>query len=393
MENLIAKLNRSLKWHRLPETAQWVIQQAIAIQQIPAPTFNEEHRALHVMESFKSLGLVEIEIDAVHNVYGLLPGANRNVPGIMISAHTDTVFPQETDLATSQKDDLVFGPGLGDNSLGVAGLLGLLTVLQRESWTPACDLWFVATTREEGLGDLGGIRAAFEKLKSRIASVINLEGLAFGHIYHAGIAVRRLHIKATAPGGHSWLHYGRPSAIHGIVELGARITAINPPQSARTTYNIGLIEGGQSINSIATHASLWLDMRSEQLATLQMLEQQVRSEVAALSRPELNLDIEVVGDRPAGSIALDHPLVSGAIAALAQVGVRATLETGSTDANVPLAAGCPAVTIGITRGGNAHRLDEYIESKPVEAGLRQLILLTLAAAAHQTEEQSSINRA
>jgi acetylornithine deacetylase/succinyl-diaminopimelate desuccinylase-like protein len=386
MEHTIAKLNRSLKWQWLSELTQRVIQYAIDMQAIPAPTFHEQQRAQYVLEQFKALGLMEVEMDSLFNVYGLLPGVNRAVPSIMLSAHTDTVFPLDTPLAISKKDDLIYGPGLGDNCLGVAGMLGLVLTMQRQSWIPDCDLWFVATTREEGLGDLGGMRAAFEKLKGRVGCVINLEGLAFGHIYHAGIAVRRLHIKASAPGGHSWLHFGRPSAIHGIVELGARITALNPPQTARTTFNIGLIEGGQSINSIATQASLWLDLRSEEVPALQSLEQRVRTEIEAVVKPELTMSVEVVGDRPAGSIPTAHPLVQGAVAALAQVGVLGALETGSTDANVPLAAGCPAVTIGITRGGNAHRLDEYIETKPIEAGMRQLVLLTLAATAHQTDE-------
>jgi tripeptide aminopeptidase len=390
MENLIVKLNRSLKWHWLPDIADWVVQQALAIQHIPAPTFYEEPRAAYVMEQFNKLGLVSVEMDGLYNVYGCLPGINRSIPGIMISAHTDTVFPQKTDLKSSVKEDLIYGAGLGDNSMGVAGMLGLIAALQRQNLTPECDLWFVATTREEGLGDLGGMRAAFEKLRTQVASVINLEGLAFGHIYHAGIAVRRLHIKASAPGGHSWLHFGRQSAIHSIMELGARITSINPPQNPRTTYNIGMIEGGQSINSIATSAGLWLDLRSEELTALQSLEKQVRSQVESISKPELKLEIEVVGDRPAGSISTSHPLVQGAMAALAQVGARGSLETGSTDANVPLAIGYPAVTIGITRGGNAHRLDEYIETKPIEAGLRQLTLLTLAAAIYQSDEKSSL---
>ncbi|NWF67843.1 MAG: M20/M25/M40 family metallo-hydrolase [Chloroflexi bacterium] len=380
MEDRIQKLARALKWGWLPQMVDWTTQQAIAIQQIPAPTFHEQQRALYVMEQFRALGLREVEIDRFYNVYGLLPGQRPSRWALMLAAHTDTVFPAETNLAVAHKEDFIYGPGLGDNSMGVAGLLALAAALKQQNWIPDCDLWFVATTREEGLGDLGGMRGAFDKLNMRITSVINLEGLAFGHVYHAGIAVRRLHIKATASGGHSWLHFGRASAIHGIVELGAQITALRPPQNPRTTYNIGMIEGGQSINSIATQAGLWLDLRSEDSGALQALEQQVYAQIATLSKPDLALTVEIVGDRPAGSVAATHPLVLGALAALAQVGVRGTLESGSTDANVPLAAGCPAVTIGITRGGNAHRTDEYIETKPIAAGLQQLVLLTLAAA-------------
>jgi acetylornithine deacetylase/succinyl-diaminopimelate desuccinylase-like protein len=379
MEEIIPKLNRSLKWHWLSEIAEWVIDQAIAIQRIPAPTFHEAERAAYVAEQMQALGLTSVEVDSVFNVYGVLPGAARDMPAVLLSAHTDTVFPQETSLTILQKEDLIYGPGLGDNSLGVAGMLGVAAVHKRQGWTPDRNLWFVATTREEGLGDLGGMRAAFARLKPHIGSVINLEGLAFGHVYHAGIAVRRLQIKASAPGGHSWLHFGRPSAIHGIVELGARIVALKPQQNPRTTYNIGMIDGGQSINSIATNASLWLDMRSEDREALEALEKQVRAEITSVTKPELTFSIEVVGDRPAGRLSPSHPLIQGALAALEHLGVRGSLETGSTDANVPLAEGCPAVTIGITRGGNAHRLDEYIEIAPIEAGMQQLILLVLAA--------------
>lgn len=369
-----------MNWNWLDELAAWTVEQAIAIQQIPAPTFAEKQRAEHVMSAFKALGLTQIDIDDLCNVYGLLPGRRRDAPAIMISAHTDTVFPMETDLSLRREDETITGAGLGDNSIGVAGMLALISALRRMGATPETDLWIVATSREEGLGDCGGMRAAFARLKPKIGCVINLEGLAFGHIYHAGIAVRRLKITAHAPGGHSWLHFGRPSAIHAIVQLGAQITALHPPQSPRTTFNIGMIEGGQSINSIATEASLWLDLRSEDSEALTGIEQRVRQIIGTLSTDEVSFTVEVVGDRPAGSISLEHPLVVRAQEVLAQVGVRATLETGSTDGNIPLSQGCPAVTVGITHGGNAHRLDEYVELSPVTSGLRQLILLTLATA-------------
>jgi acetylornithine deacetylase/succinyl-diaminopimelate desuccinylase-like protein len=257
-------------------------------------------------------------------------------------------------------------------------MLGLLAALRQHRLGLERDVWFVATTGEEGLGDLNGIKTAFARLKDRIGCVINLEGLAFGHIYHAGIAVRRLHITAHADGGHSWLHFGRASAVHGIVRLGARIVELEPPSAPRTTYNIGKLEGGQGINVIGTEAGLWLDMRSEDPAALAALEQQVLALAHTLETPDLRFKTEVVGDRPAGNIAPEHPLVRTALAVLKRQGIKATLETGSTDANVPLAAGVPAVTIGITRGGNAHRSDEYVESAPIENGMRQLILLTLA---------------
>lgn len=376
------KIDPMTDWRALPMLSQWALNRALAIQQISAPTFHEDRRAAYIEAQFKALNLAQVETDSVCNVYGRLPGKQSGAKGILISAHTDTVFAADTDLNTRSEQGVVFGPGLGDNSMGVAGLLALIQFLRESQLTPATDLWLVATSREEGLGDLQGMKSAFNKLQDRVGMVINLEGLAFGHVYHAGIAVRRLHITVTAEGGHSWLHFGRPSAVHGLVELGARITHLQPPQSPRTTFNIGMIEGGKAINVIATTASMWLDLRSEDPGALETVEQQVRDDIESLTKEDLQFSVEIVGDRPAGHLSPDHPLVEGALAALEHVGIRGALETGSTDANVPLAAGCPAVTIGITRGGNAHRLDEYVEIAPIELGLRQLILLTLAAAHH-----------
>lgn len=380
MKKVISHLNRSINWRSLNQLTEWIVEESVRIQQIPAPTFQEDQRATYVGQQFEALGLAEIRIDAQKNVYGLMKGSNRAIPALMVAAHTDTVFAAETDLTIQRQEDWIYGPGLGDNSMGVGGMLGLARWLHDENFTPDCDIWFVATSCEEGLGDLKGMRAAYDTLKQRVGMVINLEGLAFGHIYHAGIAVHRLHITATAEGGHSWLHFGRPSAVHSILELGAQISRMNVPTMPRSTFNIGMIEGGQAINAIGTSAGLWLDLRSEDQDTLEEMRQQVYDIMAALSQPGITFEVEVVGDRPAGSIDPSHPLVEAALTALEQVNVRGTLERGSTDGNIPLHDGCPTVTIGITRGGNAHRLDEYIETAPVRLGMRQLVLLTLAAA-------------
>src|SRR5690606_23605835 len=188
-----------------------------------------------------------------------------------------------------------------------------------------------------------------------------------------------LRITSRTGGGHSWLHFGRSSAIHALMQLGAKISALKPPQTPRTTFNIGLIEGGTSINSIASSADMWLDLRSEESNALAILEEEVYRLIYTLTTPDVAFDIEVVGERPSGHIAPDHPLVRAAVEALANVGVRATLETGSTDGNIALAAGCPTVTVGITRGGNAHRIDEYAETGPVKDGMQQLVRLVMTA--------------
>lgn len=384
MNQNIERINHTLDWSWLSAQAQWIIDQAVAIQQIPAPTFGEKTRAEHVRKMMEALQLEQVEVDDLYNVYGLIAGKKRNTNAVAVSAHTDTVFHEETDLRIRTERDLLYGPGIGDNSIGVAALLSLAAVIKQQKIALEHDLWFVANTREEGLGDLGGMKAAFARLSPTLSAVINLEGMAFGFVYHAGIAVRRLHITAKADGGHSWLNFGKSSAIHGIIELGAKITAIRPSLSPRSTFNIGMIEGGQSINTIAANAGFWLDLRSESSTALAELERQVRGLIESTARHDLSFEIEVVGDRPAGSIPPGHTLVQSALTALEQVGVRGALENGSTDANVPLAAGLPAVTIGVTRGGNAHRLDEYIETRPVASGFRQILLLALASCGYES---------
>ncbi|MBK8021429.1 MAG: M20/M25/M40 family metallo-hydrolase [Chloroflexi bacterium] len=377
---MIAHLKHQLNWSALAAAAARTVEQALLLQRIPAPTFFERPRAQWVAEQFERVGLRQIDLDELHNVYGLLPGQNSSEPGVMVTAHTDTVFALETPLAVRLRNEKVIAaPGLGDNSIGVAAMLNVAEFFCAQGVVPPCNIWFVATTREEGLGDLGGMRAAFERLRPQIRSVVNLEGLAFGHIYNAGIAVRRLRVEVSTEGGHSWLHFGQPSAIHNLVQIAARITALTPPAHPRTTYNIGVIEGGRSVNSIASEASMQVDMRSEVTAALATLEREVRRIVTEAARPGVEAKMELIGDRPAGSLKADHALVQAAMSALAEVNVKGILESGSTDGNVPLAAGCPAVTVGVTRGGNAHRIDEFIEIAPVADGLRQIILLVLAA--------------
>ena len=359
-----------------------ILRTAITLQQIPSPTFDEAQRAAHVKTEFLRYGLHDVRIDDFHNVWGCWPGLDPARPALMVSAHIDTVFSTETDLTIKRDRDRVYGPGLGDNSLGVAALLALLELFSQNNIQPATDIWFVANSREEGLGNLDGIRAVWETLKARLGAAIVIEGMALGHIYHAGIAVRRLHITCQAPGGHSWLHFGKPSAVHGLIDASARILALSAPSHPRTTYNIGMINGGHSINSLAMSANLYLDLRSESADTLAGFEQQVRDAVKAAQSPELDFTIDVVGDRPSGEVSVTHPLVQLATVALKAIDHPPSYKTGSTDANIMLANGLPTITIGISYGGHAHRQDEFIETKPIASGIWQLLLLTLAATDH-----------
>lgn len=357
-----------------------IVETAIAIQQIPAPTFDEARRGAAVAERMRALGLSDVRIDAVGNVYGRRPG-RAGGPGLLIAAHLDTVFPAGTDLTIRREGARVYGPGLGDNSMGVAALLHLAQALGQHDVANAGDLWLVANVGEEGLGDLRGMRAAVDQLGEQIGAAIALEGCDPTRVIHAGLGVRRYRVSATAAGGHSWQDFGAPSAIHGLVRLAAGLTELDAPKQPRGSFNIGVIEGGSSVNTIAEHAALLLDLRATEHATLEALIQQAERivEQARQANPGVTFELATVGDRPAGSIPLDHPLTRLAGAAYQAEGIDVAYEIASTDANIPLSRGIPAVCVGVCDGGNAHRLDEYIEPARLPTGMRALLWLALAA--------------
>jgi len=328
----------------------------------------------------QALGLHDVEIDELGNVYGRRPGIAER-PALLISAHLDTVFPADTDLSIRYEGERVYGPGIGDNSVGVAGLLRLAEIYQRCDLPTQGDIWFVANVGEEGLGDLRGMRAVVERLRTRIGGVIVIEGCDFGSLHHQAIGVRRFRIEANGPGGHSWGNFGTPSAIHILVRLAARLTELQVPVSPRTTFNIGMISGGTSVNTIAHHASMLLDLRSVSSAVLSDLVSEVYRlvEEATLDQPEVHVQISKVGDRPSGAIPREHPLVQAAVAAYQMVGAQISFQQSSTDANIPLSLGIPAICVGLTDGGNAHRTDEYILPMNLGRGMQALLLLSLAA--------------
>lgn len=365
-----------------------LIELCITIQQIPAPTGNEAARAAWVGERMAALGLREIVHDhATNNVYGCWPGVKKD-RALLISAHTDTVFGMDTDLTVRHdpQQGRIYGPGIGDNSMGVAALLELIAVMPMMP-PPPVDIWFAANSQEEGLGDLRGMRAVVDSLQDRIGACVVLEGMGLGRVVHRALGSRRYRISVSAPGGHSWSDYGSASALHVIAQLAAEITRLRPPESPRTTYNIGRLEGGQSVNTIAQHAWLELDLRSEEPEALATIIDQVMEIVSGFQRPlwqhrGVTVQVEVIGDRPSGGIAEDHPLVVAAAEALAAVGYPhpVDLRISSTDANIPLSRGIPAICVGVTEGGNAHRLQEWIGTEPLTRGMSHLLLLSWRAA-------------
>lgn len=367
--------------------AESLLKLCMMIQQIPAPTGAEAERARWVAGRMQALGLQEIVHDDLNNVYGRWPGL-QSEPALLITAHTDTVFGIETDL-TVHRDEAngrIYGPGIGDNSMGVAALLELLAVMPSLPLPPV-DIWFAANSQEEGLGDLRGMRAVVDALHARTGACLVLEGMGLGRVVHRALGSRRYRIRVKAPGGHSWSDFGAASALHVLAQLAADLTRLHPPQSPRTTFNIGRMEGGTSVNSIAQQAWLELDLRSEETEGLawivdQALEIVSRYQTPKWERRDVTVTTEVIGDRPSGSIAVDHPLVLVAKNVLAAVGYPhpADLRISSTDANIPLSRGIPAICVGVTEGSNAHRLEEWIGTEPLARGMSHLLLLTWQAA-------------
>lgn len=355
-----------------------VLDIAVKIQQIPAPTFEESQRAAFLRDLFIKEELCDVEMDDLGNVYGRLPGAGATPP-LVVTAHSDTVFPSGTDLQISREQDRIYGPGIGDNSLGVAGLFGLLWAINQRGIELPGDLWLVSNVGEEGLGDLRGMRAVVDRFGSQVLAYLVLEGMALGQIYHRGLGVRRYRIRVRTPGGHSWVDYGQPSAIHELAALVGKLVLLDLPKLPRTTLNVGVISGGTSVNTIAAEAHFELDLRSESVRTLQRLIDQVNTLVENSNREGVQVTAEVIGDRPAGKLSDEHPLIQLAKRCIQEQGLLPNLGIGSTDANIPLSKGIPAICLGVSTGGNAHTVNEYINLGSLEKGLGQLVAIVQGA--------------
>jgi acetylornithine deacetylase/succinyl-diaminopimelate desuccinylase-like protein len=246
---------------------------------------------------------------------------------------------------------------------------------------PSSDIWFVANVCEEGLGDLLGMKSVVKRF-GQAAAYIVVEGGSFGSIFHQAIGVRRFRLDVSTPGGHSWGDYGQPSAVHQLSRIVTALDEINIPTKPKTSINVGVIGGGTSVNTIAASASCLIDCRSAGSENLQKLAAAVRKIVAeAGNREDVTVTMEEIGNRPGGSLPADAPPASWAAEALKHVGFRnAVFMSGSTDANVPISLGLPAVCIGLARSANTHRLDEYLDPNYLPQGMGQLLLVTLAAA-------------
>jgi tripeptide aminopeptidase len=359
-----------------------VLELTALISAVPSPTGEETAKSLLVERLFATAGLAK-ERDAIGDVVGVIPGRPTSRPGmsrLLVAAHIDTVFPISTPLEIKRSADRLSGPGVGDNSVAVAAAIKLADLLRMAGEVPAVDVLVTGNVGEEGLGNLRGIREVLAS-RSDIGAVVALEGHNLGRVTHVAVGSRRFRITVKGPGGHSWGDFGRPNAIHGLSKLIAELDAIPLPRSPKTTLNVGMIDGGVSVNTIAPEASCLLDLRSIDESALRRLSDRVMRLVERSNRGDAVVyAAESIGERPAGVVSADSPIVQIAAGTLTALGLEPSFDASSTDANVAIAAGIPAVCIGLTTGGNVHRTDEFIDLEPVAKGVAQLAVLTLALA-------------
>lgn len=349
----------------------WTVAQQISICEIPAPPFKEAVRAEEFRRRLAALGLTGARIDSEGNVIAERPGTGAG-PRVLISAHLDTVFPEGTDVTVTRTGTRLAGPGIGDDCRGLAVLLQLVKAMQDAGIQTTGDVTFVGTVGEEGEGNLRGVRHLFEAGSAgRIDYFISVDGAGFG-LTTGAVGSHRYRVSYEGPGGHSYGAFGMPNPIHALGRAMAKIADLPVPATPRTTFNVGVISGGTSVNSIAFSAAMDVDLRSESQEELDRLDTKLRAALAEAlaeerarwpaSRQPLTLTIEEIGRRPAGMQPDSAYIVRTALAAARALDTPTRTNVSSTDSNVPISLGVPAITIdGGGRGGGAHSLGEWYD--------------------------------
>ena len=362
------------------------------LTQIPAPPFMEEVRGRRFAERLTEIGADSVWTDAEGNVIGLRRG--RGAGTMIISGHLDTVFPEGTDVSIRQVGDTLYAPGIADDTRGLVTVLGILRAMNAAEIETDYDVWFVGTVGEEGLGDLRGMKYLFRDGGPQIDAFISIDGLGRDGITSAGLGSYRYRVTFKGPGGHSWGAFGLANPAHALGRAVAHFDAgareFTDGAARRTSYNVGRIGGGTSVNSIPFEAWMEIDMRSESPAALDEIDAIFRDamqkgldeENAERARGDaLEVDVDKIGERPSGEIADENQFVQRAIAATSLTGGTPRLGRSSTDANVPIAQGIPSITIGGGgAGGAAHSLDEYYINRDGPEGIQRALLILLAQA-------------
>jgi acetylornithine deacetylase/succinyl-diaminopimelate desuccinylase-like protein len=378
--------------HFIRQAAAPFTAEHIRICEIPAPPFQEHERGQYFAARFAELGLSDVHTDEIGNVIGVRNGA-ADKPLLVVSAHLDTVFPAPTNVRVNRVGGRLYAPGIGDNGAGLAALLAMIEALNAGDFKLQGSVAFVATVGEEGEGNLRGARHLFTAgaLANRIAAFISFDGPGTDFITHQALGSRRYRITLAGPGGHSWSDFGVVNPVHALGRVVAKLAEYPAPLEPRTTYNVGRIEGGDSVNVIPERARLDVDLRSTNEAQLAQLEEFLLREIQHAIRAEntlraasghsLRSNVQLIGHRPSGSLSSQSPLVQRAIEATQAVGIKPILNCASTDANIPISLGIPAITIGAGgTGGDAHRLSEWYDPTGREIGYERALLLILAMA-------------
>ena len=368
----------------------WVNEQQVRLTEIPAPPFQEGPRAAAVKALLTEAGL-PVQIDKTGNVIAEWRGANEKEV-VIVAAHLDTVFPAGTDVKVRREGSRMNAPGISDNGTGLAAIVAFARAVQAAGLRPQRTVLFVADVGEEGEGNLRGMRTLVENYRSRLKAVVVLDGSGTDHVTTKALASRRLEATITGPGGHSWSDFGVANPINALVRGSVRFINTKVPVSPRTTFNIGQIEGGTSVNSVPHEARIKVDIRSENEEELTRLESALRECISAGVRDEmdsardrskgkLEWKVELLGSRPGGELAADSPLLAALRAADEFVGNQSRIERSSTDANIPLSMGIDAISIGAGgNGGGAHSLLEWFEPSGREMGLKRALLAILGIA-------------
>jgi acetylornithine deacetylase/succinyl-diaminopimelate desuccinylase-like protein len=377
---------------RVEELDQWSFERTIELTEIPAPPFLEEERGIRFAEMLRELGADSVWIDEEGNVIGLRRGV-RSDRTIAFGGHLDTVFPEGTDVTVRQVGDTLFAPGVGDDTRGLVVVLTVLRALEEAGVETEDDLLFIGTVGEEGLGDLRGMKYLFREGADPIDAWIEVDGGGLDRVVSMGLGSVRYRVLFEGPGGHSWGAFGLANPAHALgrgirhfQDAADTLTRSGP----RTSYNVGRIGGGTSVNSIPFESWMEVDMRSESPESLSRIE---AAFIAAMERAEveenqlrregrpIELVLDKIGDRPSGETPPANPLVQRAMATASVLGGDPELARSSTNSNIPIALGVPAVTIGRGgAGGNGHAPEEYWVNEDGYVAIQRALLLTLAEA-------------
>jgi tripeptide aminopeptidase len=362
----------------------------IRICEIPAPPFKEHERGRYFAARFAELGLADVHTDSEGNVIGFYRG-QADGPLLVLSAHLDTVFPEGTDVMVRRVGSRLCSPGIADDAAGLAALIGLVQSLNAAQIRLQGSIAFVATVGEEGEGDLRGVRHLLSegRLVGKVSSFISFDGSGVNYVTHQALGSRRFRVTLEGPGGHSWGDFGVVNPVYALGRAIAKIAAYRAPVDPRTTYNIGRIEGGESVNVIPQVSSMDVDLRSASEKELSKLEeflldavnQAVLDENAlrASSGQKLKSEIRLIGNRPSGETPRDAPIVRAAVEASRALGINPVLNRASTDSNIPISLGIPAVTLGVGGiSGDSHRLTEWYDPAGRELGYKRALLLAAA---------------